>query len=95
MTQTLLICLHEIPPLVICESKENVSRSEFLSFLRHANEVLGKVIFSDASVFLSTGGLCIMLAAWSHVPSMGVWGSLSRGVLCVEEEDVSVQGASV
>ena len=94
MTQTFLICLHEIPPLVICESKENVSRSEFLSFLRHANEVLGKVIFSDASVILSTGGLCIMLLPISLPgPMFLLWGYLS--LIPCSFWGVSVHGVSV
>ena len=40
-----------------------------------ANKVWGKVMFSEASVILSTGGLRMMslpcLAAWSHVASKG------------------------
>ena len=76
MAQAFLICLHEIPRLVICESKENVSRSEFLSFLRHGNEVLGKVIFSDCICqFVHRRSLYYVtsyLAAWSHVPSIEV-----------------------
>ena len=51
---------------------------EIKSFLPPVNEVWSKLIFSEASVILSTegegGGLCMMplLAAWSHVPSRGV-----------------------
>ena len=54
--------------------EESVSRM-YKILLPPANKVWGKVMFSEASVILSTGGLRMMslpcLAAWSHVPSKG------------------------
>ena len=110
MAQAFLICLHEIPPLVIyVKVKKMCPGVSFFRFYGTLTKFLGKVIFSDASVILSTGGLCIMLLPiwlpgsifllWGYLSLIpcSFWGSFCPGSLSrgVCPEGVSVQGISV